>query len=165
MSTGQRWGEPSAGSGTRSTGLRASQVVGTNPEPGGSSPGATAAAGDVARSVSEKRSGDVVPVVLVRDGRTITLDLPLLPEVRHKDTTPSASYATWRQDDFPTALEYSPPVATTECGGPLVDLSGRVVGVTVGSAAKHAGWAIPAEAVRRVVDDAKRGKLAPWPTR
>ena len=119
----------------------------------------------MSREDRENRSGDVVPVVLVRGNATITLQLPLLPEVADKDGTASASFATRRLDDFPTALEYSPPVGTTECGGPLVDLSGRVIGVTVGRAAAHAGWAIPAEAVRKIIADAKAGKLAPWPVR
>jgi serine protease Do len=120
---------------------------------------------DLAESVSDKRSGDVVSVVLIRGGKTMTLQLPLLPEVLNKETTPSASYATWRLDDFPIALEYSPPVTTTECGGPLVDLSGRVIGITVGRSESHAGWAIPADEVQRLVVDAKNGKLSMWPAR
>jgi S1-C subfamily serine protease len=119
-----------------------------------------AAEGDVATAISEKRSGDVVSVVLDRDGKTMTLELPLLPEV-----SINATNATWRSDDYPIALEYSPPVRTTECGGPLVDLSGRVVGITVGRANTHAGWAIPADSVRRVLEDAKAGKLMAWPAR
>jgi S1-C subfamily serine protease len=120
---------------------------------------------DLAQSVNDKRSGDVVSVVLIRGGKTMTLQLPLLPEVLNKETTPSASYATWRLDDFPIALEYSPPVTTTECGGPLVDLSGRVIGITVGRSESHAGWAIPADEVQRLVVDAKKGKLSMWPVR
>ncbi len=117
-----------------------------------------AAEGDVATAVTEKRSGDVISVVLERDGKTMTLELPLLPYVSN-----NATNATWRSDDYPIALEYSPPVRTTECGGPLIDLSGRLVGVTVGRANGHAGWAIPADSVRRVLDDAKAGKLLVWP--
>lgn len=110
---------------------------------------------DIAKSVSEKLSGDVVPVVIARSGKTMTVELPLLPEV--------LSIATWRSDDFPTALEYSPPVNSTDCGGPLVDLSGRVIGITVGRSNGHAGWAIPADEVKRIVAYAKEGKLTAWP--
>ena len=116
-----------------------------------------AAEEDVARSVDGKQSGDIVPVVVVRDGKTLTLELPLLPAVEI-----GAWNRTWRCDDFPIALEYSPPAGTAECGGPIVDLSGRVVGVTVGQTNSANGWAIPADSVRRIVNNAKGGKIAPW---
>jgi serine protease Do len=105
---------------------------------------------DIAKSVSDKRSGDVVSVVLLRGDKTMTIELPLLPEVPN-----NAWNGTWRSDDYPIALEYSPPVRTTQCGGPLVDLSGRMVGVTVGRIANATGWAIPANSVQKIVGDAK----------
>lgn len=115
---------------------------------------------DVAKAVDGKLSGDVVPVVVVRDGKAFSFDLPLLPAVKV-----GAWNRTWRHDDFPIAFEYSPPVATTECGGPIVDRSGRVVGVTVGQTTDACGWAIPADKVRRIVDDARKGELMQWPQR
>jgi len=115
---------------------------------------------DIAKSIADKRSGDVASVGLIREGKAMTLELPLLPQV-----SINAQNATWRSDDYPIALEYSPPVRTTECGGPLVDVSGRVVGVTVGRMNTHAGWAIPIESVRKIVADAKIMKLSPWPVR
>jgi S1-C subfamily serine protease len=120
---------------------------------------------DIAKSVNDKRSGDVVSVVLGRGGKTKTIQLPLLPEVVVNGTTVANLYATARADDFPIALEYSPPVMSTECGGPLVNLSGRVIGITVGRSAGHAGWAIPAACIQKLVTDAKNGKLARWPVR
>jgi S1-C subfamily serine protease len=115
---------------------------------------------DIATAIREQRSGDVVALVVERGGKRQTLELPLLPDV-----SVNATNATWRSDDYPIALEYSPPVRTTECGGLLVDLSGRVLGVTVGRANTHAGWAIPADAIRTILRDAKAGKLATWPVR
>jgi S1-C subfamily serine protease len=112
---------------------------------------------DVAKAVDEKQSGDIVPVVVVRDGRALSFELPLLPAVKV-----GAWNRTWRCDDFPVALEYSPPVGTAACGGPIVDTAGRVVGVTVGQTTDATGWAIPADEVRKIVNDAKKGILAPW---
>jgi membrane-associated protease RseP (regulator of RpoE activity) len=112
---------------------------------------------DVAKSVGEKQSGDIVPVVVVRGWQALSFELPLLPAVKV-----GAWNRTWRCDDFPIALEYAPPVGTAACGGPIVDTSGRVVGVTVGQTTDATGWAIPADEVQRIVDDAKEGKLASW---
>ena len=111
---------------------------------------------DLAASVSNNLSGDVVPVTYVRNGEASTLHLPL-----HAGAT--SSIAKYRADDFPTALEYSPPVRFTASGGPLIDLAGRVIGITVGPSAEHAGWAIPADCVRRLIAAAKRGELTTWP--
>ncbi len=113
---------------------------------------------DVAKAVEGKQSGDVVPVVVVRNAKGLSFELPLLPAVKV-----GAWNRTWRCDDFPVALEYSPPVGTAECGGPVVDTSGRVVGVTVGQTTDATGWAIPPAEVQRIVDDAKAGKLVQWP--
>jgi S1-C subfamily serine protease len=106
--------------------------------------------------VSNNLSGDVVPVTYARNGEASTLHLPL-----HAGVT--RSIAKYRSDDFPTALEYSPPVRFTANGGPLIDLAGRVIGITVGASAEHAGWAIPADCVRRLIAAAKRGELSTWP--
>jgi hypothetical protein len=112
---------------------------------------------DIAKSVAEKQSGDIVPVVVVRDGKALSFELPLVPAVEVGGWS-----RTWRCDDFPMALEYSPPAGTSECGGSIIDRSGRVVGITVGQTNPANGWAIPADSVWRIIEDAKRGQLAPW---
>jgi len=110
---------------------------------------------DLSRSVSACLSGDIVEVVYARTAKTTTTHLPLRAAAGLWEET-------FRSDDFPVALEYSPPVGIDQCGGPLVDLKGQVMGITVGSSAPHAGWAIPANSVRRLVADAKAGKLGQW---
>ena len=94
-------------------------------------------------------------VLVQRDEKSFTLQLPLWPEVKMYEQT-------FRCDDFPIALEYSPPVENTMCGGPLVNLNGEALGVTIGRTAHYAGWAIPAAQILQNVADAKSGKLAGW---
>lgn len=110
---------------------------------------------DVAQSVANSLSGDVVEVELVRDGKQLSIQLPLWPHVDVMEQT-------FRADGFPRVMEYSPPVRNVECGGPLVDLSGGAIGITIGRTAHHAGWAIPAAEIRRIVNDAKAGRLTRW---
>jgi serine protease Do len=113
---------------------------------------------DFVKEMNGKRSGDVISAEVDRDGHLLSLRIPLLPEVEA-----GALNATWRSDDYPIAFEYSPPVRAIECGGPLLDLLGRVVGITVGRPNSHAGWAIPISVIRQIVADAKKGKLAIYP--
>jgi serine protease Do len=110
---------------------------------------------DLSASVSKRFSGDTVDVVFIREARTMIIQLPLAAD-------PGIWKGTFRSDDFPVAFEYSPPVRNNQCGGPLVDLKGQVIGVTVGNLAPHAGWAIPIETVHQLLVDARAGTLSPW---
>lgn len=101
-------------------------------------------------------TGDVVRVVYKRGDETITVDLPL----EAKDLY---SGRTYRNRGFPVALEYSLSVPNTGCGSPLIDLNGDVIGITIGGPEDRVGYAIPRDSVLKLLQDAKAGKLQPWP--
>ena len=63
------------------------------------------------------------------------------------------------------AFEYSPAVPNTACGCPLIDLTGEVIGIAIGGPDDRNGWAIPGDSIRRLVDEAKAGRLSQWPSR
>lgn len=65
-------------------------------------------------------------------------------------------------------LSRSDKILRTDCalvggdsGGPLVDLDGKVIGINIARAGRTETLAIPAEAVKPLLDDLKSGKLAP----
>ncbi len=72
----------------------------------------------------------------------------------------NANGETYFEDYFSVSFEYSPSVKASECGGPLLDLEGNAVGVTVGQFIGYGGVAIPADRVRALVLDAKERRLA-----
>ena len=78
---------------------------------------------DMLEAVSHQWTGDVVPVRLERAGKTMDLLLPLGPK-----TLCDTNY---RADDFPTVIECAVPFYSYECGGPIVDLTGGAIGVTI----------------------------------
>lgn len=112
------------------------------------------AEGDLLEAVDHLRTGDVVPVRLERAGRMIDLQLPLAPEARY------AVEHNYRADDFPTVIECAVPFYSYECGGPIVDLTGRAIGVTIARVAPHGGMVIPGDRVRQLLPDLCSGKLA-----
>jgi serine protease Do len=66
-----------------------------------------------------------------------------------------------RRTGFPTFLQHDTVLKPTDCGGPLVDLEGRVVGINIARAGRTESYALPSEAVIALLPDLKSGKLAP----
>jgi serine protease Do len=111
------------------------------------------AGADIEEAVSHLWSGDVVPVRLERGGRMMDLSLPLGPD-SHGDQK------NYRADDFPTLIECAVPFYSYECGGPIVDITGRAIGVTIARNGPHGGVIIPGDCVRKLLPDLQSGRLA-----
>jgi serine protease Do len=106
---------------------------------------------DLAEAVAGRASGDTVPLIISRGGQRIELVLPL---------SASTAYGSVRTDDFPTVFEHSAPLYPHECGGPVVDLSGRALGITVARVEQHGCLAVPADVVLDLLPKLQSGKLA-----
>ncbi len=62
---------------------------------------------------------------------------------------------------FPTILQHDGVVAPEDCGGPLVDLDGHVIGINICRAGRTETWAVPSEVIRSVLPDLLAGRLPP----
>jgi serine protease Do len=65
-----------------------------------------------------------------------------------------------RRSDFPAVLSHDTPLRPRDCGGPLVDTDGRVVGINIARALRVATYALPAADVRQVVGELRRKSQA-----
>ena len=61
-----------------------------------------------------------------------------------------------RRGGFPLVLPHDTPLRPKDCGGPLVDTDGRVVGINIARALRVTTYALPASVVREVVSELKR---------
>jgi serine protease Do len=61
---------------------------------------------------------------------------------------------------FPTVLQHDTVIKPTDCGGPLIDLDGRVVGINVARAGRVESYALPSEIVVPLLADLMSGKSA-----
>src|SRR5207253_1169195 len=52
-----------------------------------------------------------------------------------------------RRNGFPTILHHDAVLRPSDCGGPLVGLDGKVVGINIARAGRTESYAAPAEAV------------------
>lgn len=66
-----------------------------------------------------------------------------------------------RRMDFPTVLQHDSYLKPEECGGPIVDLNGNVIGINIARAGRTESYAIPTERVLSLLPKLKAGKLAP----
>jgi serine protease Do len=69
-----------------------------------------------------------------------------------------------RRNGFPTILQHDAPLRPSDCGGPLVDLDGKVVGINIARAGRTESYAAPTQAVLPLLYDLVSGKLAPKPS-
>lgn len=62
-------------------------------------------------------------------------------------------FASLRNSGFPEVFQHDTDLFPHQCGGPVLDLSGRAVGINIARAARVISYAIPAKIVRRVYDE------------
>ena len=105
---------------------------------------------------SRSSAGDLLPFVIEHAGRRIDVSLKLDedPYIRCPGTT--AWYRNLRADDFPAVFEHDIPLLLDECGGPVIDLDGRAVGMTIARVAQHGCMAIPSDVIPGLVSRLKK---------
>jgi serine protease Do len=65
------------------------------------------------------------------------------------------------RNGIPTILQHDGVVLPEDCGGPLVDLDGNVVGLNISRAGRTETWAIPSEVVRTLLPGLMPAKETP----
>ena len=63
-----------------------------------------------------------------------------------------------RRAGFPVVLQHDSVLKPTDCGGPLVNLDGKVLGINIARAGRTESYAIPSEAVRPMLEKLKMRK-------
>ncbi|MCS7168717.1 MAG: PDZ domain-containing protein [Gemmatales bacterium] len=63
-----------------------------------------------------------------------------------------------KRSGFPRVLQHDATLLPRDCGGPLVNLDGEVIGINIARAGRTESYAIPSEAVQKLLPDLMRGK-------
>jgi serine protease Do len=66
-----------------------------------------------------------------------------------------------RRTGFPKVIMHDTSIKPTECGGPLVDLDGKVLGINIARAGRVETWALPADIIKPIYAELKAGKYPP----
>jgi serine protease Do len=115
------------------------------------------------KTIEQFKVGDVVPLKILRGTEELQLEAKLgaRPINKGVDQNSMGSRLSNLRSGFPTILQHDSVVLPEDCGGPLVDLDGHVVGINIARAGRVESYAIPTETIRPLLPDLMSGKLAP----
>jgi serine protease Do len=57
-----------------------------------------------------------------------------------------------RDSNFPVVFQHDSPLFPEQCGGPICDLQGNVLGINIARESRAASYAIPANHVRTILE-------------
>lgn len=104
------------------------------------------------------RPGDVIRLTILRGQKELKVEAKLgdmsavLHGEEHTKQVSLGGRLSDRRANFPLALQHDTVLFPNQCGGPLVDLKGQVVGLNIARASRVASYAVPASAVKPLVD-------------
>ncbi|MBA4066440.1 MAG: hypothetical protein C0501_22550 [Isosphaera sp.] len=107
------------------------------------------------------RPDDVVKLKVLRDGEEkefkATLTRSLQPS-RGDIQNAMGGTLSGRRTGFPAVLQTDMVLEPKDCGGPVVDLDGKVLGLNIARAGRVETWILPSEQIRPLLDELKAGK-------
>jgi len=119
---------------------------------------------ELQKTVSQHRPGDVLKTTIIRNGKSLELRVRLgMPDDVFKELMPFQFRGNsglngplnQRRDDFPAAIQHDSVFLPKHCGGPVVSVSGKVVGINVARADRTVSYALPSETVAALVAKAR----------
>lgn len=123
---------------------------------------------DIQAILRTKRPGDVVSMSIKRGDVDLALQVILgnreedSPEAQRAITQNTMSGdISRRRDDFPMAFQHDSVLDPNDCGGPVVDLDGRVIGLNIARSGRVKSYALPMSLVADVFERLSTGQFSP----
>lgn len=117
-------------------------------------------------TIAEYRPGDSVVAKILRDGEelslTVTLTHPFgdfLSRIAFQEQM--GGPLSFRRDDFEAVYQHDTVILPEDCGGPVVNLEGKAVGINIARAGRTATYVLPADLILEHIDELKSGTLTP----
>jgi serine protease Do len=120
--------------------------------------------------LSKSRPGDDIKLTIVREDAEKVLTAKLGQNPSDKGGKSRAdlqnsmgSKLSSRRTGFPVVLQHDSVLKPSDCGGPLCNLDGQVIGVNIARAGRTESYAIPSESVRPILEKLKAAKTKKTP--
>lgn len=116
--------------------------------------------------VRHHRPGETVKLTIRRGKETHDYSITLLkldtPATRIRDMQNGSGVGiSKRADAFPAVLQHDTVLKPVDCGGPLVDLNGKVVGINIAHGGRTEAYCLPADVLLPLMYDLMSGRLTP----
>jgi serine protease Do len=124
---------------------------------------------ELQQAIRSHLPGDKISLAIERDGnlRTIEATLGSMSEIfddrRAEFQNKLGGELSTRRMLFPLAIQHDSVLRPSECGGPVVDIDGKVVGLNIARAGRVESYALPAAVVRDAVDRMLKTELVSSP--
>jgi serine protease Do len=109
--------------------------------------------------------GDKVRLTIRRGADQISLDATLgeFNSVMHGNRedfqNTLGGQLSQRRAGFPLAIQHDTVLSPSQCGGPIVDIQGRAVGLNIARASRVGSYAIPSSAIQPLLEELKTGRM------
>lgn len=119
------------------------------------------------RTIRGYHPGDRLPITVRREEETIEVRAMLggrfsgLEPTRSQFQNDLGGRLSVRRFGFPRALQHDTVLAPDDCGGPLVDLQGKVVGINIARSGRTESYAIAGASLTTLIDELKSQSSVP----
>jgi len=117
--------------------------------------------------IRQNAPGDTIKIEYLRNGvagKTSAVldsfDLSGERAKRYKMMSRLGAIPSRRADNFPAVFQHDAPLFPEQCGGPVVDLKGNVIGINIARNGRAATYAIPLENVQQIIREFLRETVA-----
>ncbi len=121
---------------------------------------------DLVTQVKRRQPGCEVTLTVKRGDEELEIKVKLArldtPSSRKRDMQNSLGVGvSKRRDNFPIILQHDAVVRPVDCGGPIVDLSGKALGVNIARGGRTETYCIPSEVLMPLMYELMSGRMPP----
>ncbi|MEE2827015.1 MAG: PDZ domain-containing protein [Planctomycetota bacterium] len=113
---------------------------------------------DLVNTIRSRKPGDSVMIEFIRGGEERSTEAVLAGRdmtgeraARFKMMARLGAIPSRRADQFPVVFQHDSPLLPEQCGGPITDLEGNVIGINISRNNRSASYAIPSAHVEKVL--------------
>ena len=124
---------------------------------------------EVAELLGKKLPGDKVHLKIRREAKELEIDAKMGSDIepdrqnRLDRMNLLAGPLSQRRSNFPAVLQHDTYLFPNECGGPVVSLDGRVIGINIARGGRVESYALPATETFEIFLQLRAGNLGPSP--